>query len=342
MKGRNSQVLRIYRLLSILEGAPHGLTAVDLESRLHERGFEVGKRTIYRDLEALKAAGFPLEEKGKSDENGTRWTLERNAKVNHYLVLNSRELMALYMARSMLAPLRETPFFQDLSSTFDKIADKIGAKAQAFMNEMGDELHFEPGPLWGLGLKPDIIDTLRAAITEGQSLAVVYNSVNSGTSSARNLGPHYLYFAKGSLYLVAEDLGDSVVKIFSVPRMESATMLDQSYTGKVLDPEEFFAGSFGVYRGGASETVRVAFEPAVASYVRERQWHASQKIINKDNGRIEVQFDVASTPELVQWILGFGANAKVLSPGVLAETVRAESAKTAALYVSQESPKKVG
>ena len=33
--------------------------------------FEVTKRTVYRDLEALKAAGFPLDEKGKDTENGT-------------------------------------------------------------------------------------------------------------------------------------------------------------------------------------------------------------------------------------------------------------------------------
>ena len=341
MKGRHSQVLRIYRVLSILEGAPHGLSVADLESRLKDRGFEVGKRTIYRDLEALKAAGFPLEEKGKSDENGTRWTLERSAKVNHYLVLNSRELMALFMARSMLAPLRETPFFQDLTSTFDKIAEKIGSKAQLFINEISEEMHFEPGPLWGLGLKPDIIDTLRAATTEKQVLSVRYNSVNSGKVSMRTLGPHYLYFAKGSLYLVAEDLADHVVKVFSVPRMDEASMLDQSYVGNIVEPEEFFGSAFGVFRGGAPENVRIAFEPAVGSYIRERQWHPSQKIINKEHGRVEIQFEIAVTPELRQWVLGFGTNAVVIAPISLAQSLHEEAAKIVELYSQSRVEKKV-
>nr|MBP7864181.1 HTH domain-containing protein [bacterium] len=114
MKGRNSQVVRIYKLITILEGAPHGLSISDLTTRLNDRGFEVDKRTIYRDLDALKAAGFPLEERGKTEDQGTRWTLERSIKVSKALVLNARELLALYLARSALIPLKETPFFTDL------------------------------------------------------------------------------------------------------------------------------------------------------------------------------------------------------------------------------------
>lgn len=325
MKGRNSQVLRIYRILSILEGAPHGLSASDLAERLHERGFDIGKRTIYRDLEALKGAGFPLEEKGKSDENGTRWTLERNTKLNHYLVLNSRELMALYLARSVLSSLKQTPFYADLSTTFDKISEKLGTKAVSFMDEMSQEFHFDNGPQWGLGLKAEIIDTVRAAVTERQILSMTYSSVNSGNTTTRQVGPHYLYFAKGSLYMVAEDLQDHVVKIFSVPRITEATMLEETYSGNVTDPAKFFASSFGIFKGEQPETVRISFAPKVAAYIRERQWHPSQSINQRDNGYIEIELQVAQTPELIQWILGYGSQAMVLEPESLAQRIQEEA-----------------
>ena len=157
MKGRNAQVSRIYKILNILEGAPHGLSVSDLCDRLHDRGFEVGKRTVYRDLDALRSAGFPLNEKGKDDVNGTRWTLEKTTKVSHYLVLSARELIALYLAKGMLSPLKETPFFDDLNNTFSKIEEKLTGKGQSFLDEVSNDFHFEPGPKWGLGLNPDEI-----------------------------------------------------------------------------------------------------------------------------------------------------------------------------------------
>jgi predicted DNA-binding transcriptional regulator YafY len=332
MKGRNTQVSRIYKILTLLEGAPHGLSVADLTSRLTDRGFDVGKRTVYRDLEALKAAGFPLDEKGKSDDNGTKWTLERNTRVSHYLVLSARELIALYLARGVLSPLKDTPFFDDLQSTFDKIEDKLGEKSHSFLSEISQDFHFEPGPRWGLGLNPDITETIRAACTERHLLSVTYHSSSRGTTNERILGPHFLYFAKGSLYLVAEDRGDKQVKIFSVPRIQQAAMLDEEYQGQVVDPEQYFSSAFGIYRGKEPKTVKVKFAPAVALYIKERRWHDTQRVVVKDRGFIELTLEVDTTPELIQWILGFGPNAEVLEPAELVAEIQREAQKTIEVY----------
>ncbi len=325
MKGRNAQVSRLYKILSVMEGAPHGLTASDLVARLHDWGFEVTKRTVYRDLEALRAAGFPLDERGKSDEQGTRWTLERNARVTQYLVLNVRELFALYLARSVILPFKDTPFYEDLNSTFKKIDEKLGVKGQEFLNEIEQDFHFEPGPRWGLGLDPDTVETLRAACTDRQLVSMTYNSASSGETGKRTVGPHFLYFAKGSLYFVGEDLGDNVVKVFSVPRISAAEMTQQPYNGTAVDPENYFASSFGVYRGESPQPIHLHFNPQIASFVKERRWHASQRIIVRERGHIEFHLEVAITPELVQWILGFGSHVKVVGPKDLAARVMDEA-----------------
>lgn len=332
MKGRNAQVTRIYKILTILEGAPQGLSAADLVDRLQERGFEVTKRTIYRDLDALRAAGFPLDERGKSDDQGTRWTLERSTRVSQYLVLGVRELFALYLARAAMTPLRDTPFYEDVVSVFDKIDDKLGINGQRFLSELSQDLHFEPGPRWGLGLNPDIVETVRSACTERQQLAITYASVNSGKTTLRKVGPHFLYFAKGSLYLVAEDLDDQIVKVFSIARMQTAEMLEAAYLADPVDPEQYFASSFGIYHGKEPQMIRIRFAPAVASFVKERRWHQTQRIIVKEGGSIEFYLETDLTPELVQWILGFGAHARVLEPVTLVDRIVEEAARTIEQY----------
>ena len=334
MSGRNSQVSRIYVVLGLLESARLGLSVAEITALLQERGFEIAKRTVYRDLEALLAAGFPLTEQGKNEELGTRWTLEHNTRIQQHLVLSSRELFALYLARSVLIPLKETPFFADLQTVFQKIEDRLGSKSLGELHEVSTDFHFEPGPRWGLGIDPDVVETIRAACTERQVLLVNYSSVSSGLTRDRKVGPQFLYFAKGSLYLVAEDCENGTVKVFSIPRINSATMLDEEYNGKAIDPEQFFSSSIGVYVGGQPLHSRIRFGPNVANFVKERRWHSTQRVISKEGGWIEVELEVAQTPELIQWVLGFGCQALVIEPASLADAVAAEARLTSDLYTT--------
>ena len=249
MSGRNGQVARFYKILSLLEGAPHGLSVTDILERLRGWGVEVTERTVYRDLEGLKEAGFPLEVKGTNTEGANRWTSEKTTRISDYLVLNAREVLALFMARKLLTPLKETPFYEDLETTFAKIEGKLGSKMQSYLEELEGDLHFEPGPRWGLGLDPEVVETCRTALLERQMLEVEYFSVHKQERSTRVLGPHVMYFAKGSLYLLARDMGDQVIKTFAMPRISRAAMLDQAFTEAPIDPAQFFENSFGVFRG---------------------------------------------------------------------------------------------
>jgi len=63
---RGDQLAREAGIFRAIEASPNGLTVAEIAERE-----ETGIRTIYRDLEALQAAGFPLyTERG---ERATRW-----------------------------------------------------------------------------------------------------------------------------------------------------------------------------------------------------------------------------------------------------------------------------
>jgi predicted DNA-binding transcriptional regulator YafY len=326
MPGRNAQISRVIQELLILEGAPQGLTVKDLCARLADRGYTEKPRTVYRDLEMLGELGlaFPPEE-GKTDEGAARWKLGNHTRITDSFFLSPKELLALYLARGVLAPLRETYFYEDLQSIFRKIEDRLSERTCRHLHELSSEFHFEPGPRWGLGIEPDVLETVRAACAERQWLEVTYFSANRGEKSSRKLGPHFLYSAKGSLYLVAEDRDAGIAKVFSVPRMSEARLLDEPYEGKVTDPESYFQGSFGVFVDGHPERIRIEFSPLVSPFVRERRWHSSQTVVAKSNGVIQLSLEVSLTPELVQWILGFGSTAKELEPESLKERIVEEA-----------------
>lgn len=333
MSGRNAQVSRIYAILDMLEQCACGLSAAEIAKRVAEKGHQATKRTVYRDLEALNQAGFPLfPHDEKTEEGGTRWVLEKKARVNQYFVLSARELFALYLARGALTPLKHTPFYEDLEAIFIKFEEKLGTSHRDYIRSLSDELKFEPGPQWGLGLNPDTLETVRAACAEAQVINCVYNSVNSKKESKRSLGPHYLYYARGGLYLVAEDLNDQKVKVFALPRMKDAEMTDAPYEGVISTPEEYFGGALGVYQSGDIFEVAIDFTPEVASYVKERRWHPTQRIVQRDKGAIRLHLEVSRTPELWQWILGFGPNAEVVSPKALRDEIEELAKRTLKKY----------
>lgn len=333
MENRNMQVARIFQVLSILQSSRRGMSVSEIESALTERGFDVQKRTVYRDIDALETAGFPVS---RDDGNPQRISIDSEVKIDNYLVLSPREILALYLARGALQPLASTPFHDDLEGLFKKIDDKLGAAAREHLTEISEGFRFDPGPRWGLGMDPDVIDTLRAACIERQVVSGVYASVSSQSERLRRIGPHYLYFAKGALYLVGEDLEDGKVKVFSAPRFKSVTMTSDEYTGKVTTPEEFFSGSFGIYKDGSKpEAITLNFSKVIAPYVRERKWHASQQVINRDDGSLTMLLHCQLNREIVNWVLGFGANVEVVEPQELVDMVVAESRRFIALNEKQ-------
>ena len=105
---------RQWRTIWAIKASPNGLTIAEIAKRE-----ETGIRTIYRDLEALQAAGSPLYT--KRVERTSRWAFIGTFKSKIPSPFTPTELMSLYFYTDLVRVLKGTPFYESLDSVFKKV-----------------------------------------------------------------------------------------------------------------------------------------------------------------------------------------------------------------------------
>src|SRR5262249_3936834 len=103
-----------------------------------------------------------------------------------------------------------------------------------------------------------------------------------------------------------------------------------------FDFEARTASAFGVV-AEKPEAVCIRFEPRWALYVREHDWHPTQRLTATADGGVELAMEVGLGDELRGWVLSFGAGAEVLAPPALRAEVAAALAEASARYPERGS-----
>ena len=113
------------------------------------------------------------------------------------------------------------------------------------------------------------------------------------------------------------------VRIFAVERMRTVELTRGRFEVPAsFDAEKYLAGAWGMLRGDLV-TVRVVFARALAPYIRERVWHASQKLRDLPDGRVEMTLTVADTLEVRRWTGLWGPGGGARAAEDLRERLRA-------------------
>ena len=159
----------------------------------------------------------------------------------------------------------------------------------------------------------------------------------------REIHPYGWVFHRNSLYLVAYATAHKDIRTYKADRISGADVTDLKFPRpKGFDLAEYLEGAFGVFRGGGKGkiSVRVAFQPAVARFVTEKQWHPSQQLTPQPDGSLQAEFKLSATEEIKSWLLGFGANAHVLGPESLRKEIMAELEESLDRYRMERSKRK--
>ena len=279
---RNAEVIRQWTILREIERARGGGVTIDELAAL----CGVTTRTIRRDLQALEESGFPLFDDRTHDDGKTRWRVNGQAFKGLSAGLTVSELCALYFSRTLLESLSGTPFRDDVESAFEKLASvltphmrRVPRSAAARHRDQGRP---DAPPLTTRGSSRSSPARSRRRCTMRQA-QLTYHSKSSDRTKTYLVHPYRLAYAQGGMYLLAYVPEYQEVRTFAVERIQDVSLLEERFTPIEELPDAAFPHSLGVH-SGPPERVEIVFEPAVADYVRAREWHPSQQVRDGDAG----------------------------------------------------------
>ena len=326
---RNAEVIRQWTILRDIERARGvGVTIDDLAARC-----AVTTRTIRRDLQALEEAGFPLYDDKSHDDGRTRWQINGQAFKGLATGLTLSELCALYFSGTLLESLAGTPFRDDVESAFEKLATVLTPHMRQFLDQLPRVIATKHDPTRrrdSPGQQQIVARALEATLNLREA-SIVYFSKSSERTKTYLVHPYRLAYAQGGLYLLAYVPEYSEVRTFAVERIQELSLREERFTPIEELPDEAFPHSLGVH-SGPPERVEIEFQPAVADYVRSREWHQSQRLREGSGGAVVVTLDVCLDRALSSWILSFGPFARVVAPDRLAREIAGQIEEARAQY----------
>jgi predicted DNA-binding transcriptional regulator YafY len=322
---RGDQLSRQWKIIHILVASSQGKTVAELAATL-----ACTPRTVYRDLEALQAAGFPLTTEMR--DNYSYWHILNPNRQQPPMAFSVPELMALYLGKEMLKTYRGTIFFDAIESLLDKISATLPAAVTDYLDRIERHVNAGPAPRKDYTRFGTVINQINRAIIDERKIRIVYYSMSRQAESRRVVHPYVLRHVEDTLYLIGWCELRKEIRTFAVDRIRSAEASEQRFAlPAAFDLAAFLQDSFGIYRGDPVR-VKIRFLNSVAGYIRERVWHPSQTIEAMDDGSLIFSATVAGIEEIGHWVMRWGAGAEVLEPEVLRRRIAAQASAMAEHY----------
>ncbi|MDQ4099514.1 MAG: YafY family transcriptional regulator [Chloroflexota bacterium] len=300
---------RLTGITLALQAGPR--TAASLAAR-----FEVSRRTILRDIDALCQIGVPVIAV-PGPNGGYRLPDEYSLPPLHF---TAEEATAVLFALAHLGDAERSPLGRPRETAEQKIRSTLRPDVLSKSRDDLAELSVSPA-----ANEPEagIVARLRRAVRETGWLTITYHSLRG--DSQRVIQPRSVYVAGGRWYTSAIDAKHAEQRMFRVDRISAAT------------PTAPPADAAAIIRRATTETrpyddlsypeIRVRLDRRAARLAREHPDLRHHLGATKDDSNVSLSFRCPphELPYYAREIARFGTGATILAPDSLRELVIADA-----------------
>lgn len=280
---------------------------------------EVSTKTVLRDVDFMRdRMDMPIEFDFR--RNGFHYT----SPVENFptVQVTEQELIALFIAEKALAQYKGTPFEKPLHAAFQKLTEGLNDTVSFRWSDLDSAISFRSIGTTVADL--ELFEAVSRAVLRSQELEFQYCKLGKSKHEPRRVQPYHLGCIENQWYLFAYDQDRQQMRTFVLARMKEVHSTGKRFSRPAdFSVSKHLGDSFGVFNdGGKPQEIRIRFDSFAARLVRERRWHASQKIKDLDDGEIELSLKLGNLTEIQRWVLSWGEHARVIAPPSLQKRVR--------------------
>jgi predicted DNA-binding transcriptional regulator YafY len=281
---------------------------------------EVSRRVIFMDRDFMKnRLGAPIE----YDRDHGGWYYSDETWVLPGIIVTEGELLAFFLSVEVAKRYLGTGLEETLRSAVEKLSKNVSGSITVDLDTLRSHYSFSAPTL--LAANEQALLDLHHAIAGSRKLWMRYYTASRDEHTERTVHPYHLSNIRGDWYLIGYDELRKQIRNFSVGRIEEWKLTREKFK---RNPEfsvaKYMGSAFQAERGGETVEVVIRFAPQAARYVREKHWHDTQRIEEKDDGGLTLTLNTSGLGEVKRWVLQYGGDAEVMSPSSLREEFKKE------------------
>jgi len=273
----------------------------ELKDYLFEHGFEIGDRTLQRDIEQLRF------------EFGIEITYDRNKNGYYIDYENSLNIESFFR-------------FLEIVNTAELLIESLQESKDSLKHISFDT---------GYGLKGiENLKPLLKAIKDNRKISFTHFNFHTEKSRKYTLKPYLLKEYQNRWYVVGLLGNLKEFRTFGIDKIENLEVKTETFkVDNKLNPIEMFEKTIGlVYSQNTSQNVILSFTPTQGKYIKTLPLHTSQKIIIDNDTEFRISITVIPNYELTQLILKHGDTVKVIKPEWLVDEIKSNLKRTIENY----------
>ncbi|MBB6428793.1 helix-turn-helix transcriptional regulator [Algisphaera agarilytica] len=307
-----SRVHRLIRLITLLQSR-QAKSADELTLDLH-----VSRRTLFRDLKLLEAAGVPYyHERGKGYRIRQSYFLP---PIN----LTVAETMGLMILAKSAEAERNRPLAPAALSAIYKLIAITPDPIREACSDLLENISVTPiQPVDGHD-ETRVYHELQRAIDEQLVCDVAYQSPTEDEPLTCKLMPYAMHLANNAWYVLGKTSAHgNEVRVLKLVRFRSVELTRRRFKRPAkFQVSDKLGLAWKLIPEGKEYNIEIEFSAKVATNVTEVRWHSTQQIKTLDDGRCRVSFRVDGLNEIAWWVCGYADQARVIKPAALRKRVR--------------------
>ena len=292
------------------------------------RELNLGRRTIFRDLQELGHLGIPF----KFDHTTKCYLIDKSFFMPSMNFNQAEALSILLMSHKMRNQIT-IPYRDSVLAAALKIENHLSSELKRYCATALRHISIKSMPQSQTDLLDKTFLEIQNAITNRKILQFAFCDNQTDGNLKTEFHPYHLMYHNGSWQVFGFSEYHKNITSFKLNRISKLISLDKCFVDDdKFDVYDYIGRAWATKPEGQLYFVKLLFSPEIARDVAEVHWHSSQLVTLQNDGSALLEFRVDGLNEIIWWILSYGDKVVVLAPATLRNKIKNMISNTQKLY----------